>query len=60
MIVHFDKLPIIDEEYLSEALHYLESVIIKLSAYSQSNHGIPFKWFEDSADVVKKLETPRP
>ncbi|MEK9179619.1 MAG: hypothetical protein AAB893_04095 [Patescibacteria group bacterium] len=59
MIVHSDKPPVIDEAYLSEALHYLNSVILKLSAHSQSDHGIPFKWFKDSADVVKKLETPR-
>jgi hypothetical protein len=59
MIVHSDKPPVIDEEYLSEALHYLESVIIKLAAHSQSDHGIPFKWFKDSADVVKKLKTPK-
>jgi hypothetical protein len=59
MIVHSDQPPVIDEEYLSEALHYLESLIIKLSAYSQSDHGIPFKWYKDAADVVKKLETPK-
>jgi hypothetical protein len=59
MIVHSDQPPVIDEEYLSEAFHYLESVIIKLSAYSQSDHGIPFKWYKDAADVVKKLETPK-
>jgi hypothetical protein len=59
MIVHSDKPPVIDEAYLLEALHYLHSVIFKLSAYSQSDHGIPFKWWKDSADVVKKLETPK-
>lgn len=58
-IVHSENAPMIDEEYLFEALHYLDSVMLKLSAHSQADHGIPFKWFKDSADVVKKLETPR-
>ena len=59
MIVHSDKPPMIDEEYLFEAIQYLNSVMLKLAAHSQSDHGIPFKWFKDSADVVKKLETPK-
>jgi hypothetical protein len=58
-IVHSDHPPEIEETFLMDSLAYVQRAMFLISVYSQSEHGVPFQFMKDSADVVKKIEPPK-
>lgn len=58
-IVHSDRSIEIEESFLTDSFAYLQRAMFLISAYSQSDHGVPFKFMEDSADVIAKRDSPK-
>ena len=57
-IVHSEKIREISDDRFTNYINYLSSVVFKLAAFTQADHGIEFVWIKDTNINIKMAEKP--
>ncbi|MCK4515182.1 MAG: hypothetical protein KAU31_07990 [Spirochaetaceae bacterium] len=57
-IIHSDQPTDVTNDFLTRCLEYLEGTMFALAAYSQAEHGIPFRFFAESTDMIARKDPP--